>query len=84
MDKMVAAAPKKTAAAPKEIARKNARQRTNADNTEVKVTFMLDKELEAKARYICFAQRYKMKDVLNAAVDLFVEQYEDKYGTIIV
>lgn len=83
VDKMVAP-PKKQAAAPKQLERKNARQRTNADNTEVKVTFMLDKELEAKARYICFAQRYKMKDVLNAAVELYTEQYEDKYGSIIV
>jgi hypothetical protein len=82
VDKMVAPPKKQAAAEPKQLERKNARQRTNAANTEVKITFMLDKELEAKARYICFAERYKMKDVLNAAVELYAEQYEDKYGSI--
>lgn len=81
VEKMIT--PQPTAKTPKELTRKDARQRTNAANTEVKVTFMLDKELEAKLRYICFAERYKQKDVLNAAVELYVESYEDKFGKIV-
>lgn len=81
VDKMVA--PPKTAAAPSQtLTRKNARQRTNAAHTEVKLTFMLSEELDAKLRYVCFAERYKQKDVINAALRSYFDDYEKKHGKI--
>ena len=79
VEKMVA--PPKTAAAPTPT-RKNARQRTNAAGTEVKLTFMLSEDLDAKLRYVCFAERYKQKDVINAALRAYFDDYEKKHGKI--
>lgn len=55
---------------------------SNKDGSEVKVTFMLSTENEAKLRYICFADRKKQKDVINAALRDYIAAYERKNGKI--
>ena len=85
VEKMTAPAKKPAAAARTSTTAptpKNSRQRTNADGTEVKVTFMLGRDVEAKLRYICFAERFKQKDVINAALRAYIENYESTNGKI--
>lgn len=81
VDKMVAP-PKQAEAAPKKPAKKPAQRRTNAAQTEVKVTFMLHDDMDAKMRYICYAERMKQKDVIDAALRAYVADYESKHGRI--
>jgi len=82
VDKMVTPAPAAPKPARSTPTPKNYRQRTNAAQTEVKVTFMLRKDMDAKMRYVCFAERFKQKDVIDAALRAYFADYEKKHGKI--
>ena len=71
-------------------AKKPAAQRTpdirtrymNKAQTETKVTFMIDTGTDDKLRYIAFAERCKQKQIINAALQKYIADYEKKHGKI--
>jgi hypothetical protein len=52
------------------------------DGSEVRMTFMVSKEMHEKMRRLCYASNSKQKDVVDAALRLYFAAYEAKHGKL--
>lgn len=52
------------------------------DDSEVRMTFMVSKDMHEKMRRVCFASDSKQKDVIDAALRLYFTAYEAKHGKL--
>lgn len=61
--------------------RTNDEQPTNPTRA-ARITFELTAEADRKLRYIAFAERAKIKNLLAEAIAAYIKQYEQKNGEI--
>lgn len=56
---------------------------TYIHHEEVKITFMLEKTLDEKLRYICIKEHKKLKQIIADALQRHVAAWEKKNGAIL-
>jgi hypothetical protein len=56
--------------------------KTKSQDAEIRATFLLKSSYAEKLKAISYWERKKIKEVLNEALTLFLEQYEKEKGPI--